>query len=127
MSMYRFANAEFSRSDMSKLPGILVRTSGFPTFLCVLAQRLEVKTAVKETQEVPWLSRERMEGGALRALSVGELVVATGNTRCIQFFLYNSRVHKKRNNLKNTTQDREPVSIIYYTRIGSSIKQPIKN
>ena len=87
--------------------------SGFPTFLCVPEQKLEAKTVVKETRGVLWLSRERMEGGALRALSVGELVVATGNTRCIQFFFYNSRVHKKRNNLKNTTQDREPVSIIY--------------
>ena len=61
--------------------------SGFPTFLCVPEQKLVVKTVVKETRGVLWLSRERMEGGALRALSVGELVVATGNTstRCIQF------------------------------------------
>ena len=61
--------------------------SGFPTFLCVLEQKLEAKTVAKGTRGVLWLSRERMEGGALRALSVGELVVATGNTRCIQFFL----------------------------------------
>ena len=31
-----------------------------------------------------------------------------------------SRVHKKRNNLKLTTLGWEPVSIIYYTRTGSS-------
>ena len=38
-----------------------------------------------------------------------------------------SRIHKKPSNLKNTTLGEEPVSIIYYTSLGSIIKQPTQN
>ena len=38
-----------------------------------------------------------------------------------------SRFHKNRNDLKITTLDRKPVSIIHYTRPGSSIKWPTQN
>ena len=44
-------------SNMSKLPGILVRTSGFPISLSVLEQAQEVKTAVKATVVALWWSR----------------------------------------------------------------------
>ena len=57
MSMYRFANAKLSRSDMSKLPGILVRMSGFPISLSVREQAQEVKTVVRETVAALWWSR----------------------------------------------------------------------
>ena len=57
MSMYRFANDKLSGSDMSKLPGILVRTSGFPISLSALEQAQEVKTAVRGTVVALWSSR----------------------------------------------------------------------
>ena len=57
MSMYRFANAKLSRSDMSKLAGILVRMSGFPISLSVREQAQEVKTVVRETVAALWWSR----------------------------------------------------------------------
>ena len=43
------------------------------------------------------------------------------------FDLILSRVHKKRNNWKNTTLGWEPELIIYYTQTGSSIKPPTQN
>ena len=40
---------------------------------------------------------------------------------------YYSRFTKKRNDLKYTTLGWEPVSIVHYTRPGSSIKRPTPN
>ena len=57
MSMYRFENAKLLKSTMSKLPGILVRTSGFRISLSVREQAQEAKTAVRETVVVLWWSR----------------------------------------------------------------------
>ena len=44
-------------SNISKLPGILVRTSGFPISLSALEQAQEVKTAVRGTVVALWSSR----------------------------------------------------------------------
>ena len=60
MSMYRFENAKLLKSTMStmsKLPGILVRMSGFRISLSAREQAQEAKTAVRETVAVLWWSR----------------------------------------------------------------------
>ena len=44
-------------SDMPKLPGTLVRMSGFPISLSAREQAQEVKTAVRETVVAQWWSR----------------------------------------------------------------------
>ena len=44
-----------------------------------------------------------------------------------RFLFYYSRFPKNCNNLKITTVGWEPLLIIYYTRTGSNIKQPILN
>merc|ERR550525_1264751 len=81
MSMYRFENAKLLKSTMStmsKLPGILVRTSGFRISLSAREQAQEAKTAVRETVAVLWWSRVRAAGGSWQESSAGGSAVGTG-------------------------------------------------